>query len=186
VRVSLAEWVGFVRGHLINPLWVDIAQIDTYAMGRDPDGAGPLTTGYDPDFREPVVLPSASGQGAATVLRREKQMLRIRAQIEIDEADRMRAFAAGNAPLFEMRLIFHFRDLEERGLVEPVTGEPLLRVGDRLDAVFSPCGTRLVRRYRNPPGLYFTEVQDQSFGLGGKQRNLLIVRLEPRDRGVAT
>jgi len=175
-----------MRGRLINPMTVELAQLDTYLTAKDPDGAGPLRAGYDDDFREPVLLPSTAGQGAAIVNRKEKPFIKLPAQVEVIEADKAREFAGGNAPVFEMRLTFHYRDLECRDLVDPQTGEALLRIGDRLHAIWSPCATRVVRTIRTPPGLYFVEVQDQSFGLSSRTRNLLIVRLAPRDQGVAT
>jgi hypothetical protein len=83
-------------------------------------------------------------------------------------------------------LVFHFRDLERMGLVDAATGEALLRINDRLVAIHRMDGV-LVQSVRTPPGLYATEVQPQSFGLG-LSRNLLLVTFDEREiaiRGAA-
>lgn len=84
-------------------------------------------------------------------------------------------------PNSQVVLVFHFRDLESMGLVDPATGDALLRVNDRLVAIRDLAGN-LVQAVRARPGLYATEVQPQSFGLG-RARNLLIVRWEERELG---
>ena len=66
------------------------------------------------------------------------------------------------------------------------SGEARLRVNDRLVAILSVRG-QLVQAVRTPPGLFATEVQPQSFGLG-LSRNLLLVTFEERElaaRGAA-
>jgi hypothetical protein len=63
-------------------------------------------------------------------------------------------------------LVFHFRDLERLGPVEPNTGDALLRIGDRLVAIRDRRTGDLVQAVRTPPGLYLTEPQPE-FGLGG-------------------
>jgi len=68
------------------------------------------------------------------------------------------------------------------GLVDAGSGDALLRVNDRLVAIHDLRGA-LVQRIRTPPGLYATEVQPQSFGLG-LSRNLLLVTFEERELGV--
>ena len=67
-------------------------------------------------------------------------------------------------------------------MIRPGTGDALLRVNDRLVAIYDLAG-RLVQAIRTPPGLYATEVQPQSFGLG-LCRNLLLATFEERELGV--
>jgi hypothetical protein len=165
-----------MRGRLINPFLAEIAQLDTAATATDPDGPGPLTTGYDPDFKETVVLP-ASGDA-----RREKPPLRVLCQVEVGTFEALQQLATGNSPNSKVTLVFHFRDLERMGLVDPATGDALVRVNDRLAAI-RDLGGNLVQAIRTPPGLYATEVQPQSFGLG-LCRNLLLVTFEERELGV--
>jgi hypothetical protein len=65
--------------------------------------------------------------------------------------------------------------------VDPATGDALLRLNDRLVAIRDMAGN-LVQAVRTPPGLYATEVQPQSFGLG-RARNLAIVTFHERELG---
>lgn len=173
-----------MRGRLINPFIAELAQLDTVATAADPDSVGPLTSGFDPDFRETVVVPAGDGRGIDA--RKEKPPLRIPCQVEVGTFEALQALASGNSPNSRVTLVFHFRDLEQMGLVDPGTGEALLRINDRLVAVHDLSGN-LVQAVRTPPGLYATEVQPQSFGLG-LSRNLLVVSFQQRElsaRGAA-
>ncbi|NMC71466.1 MAG: hypothetical protein GYA57_15560 [Myxococcales bacterium] len=103
-------------------------------------------------------------------------------QVEVGAFETLRQFASGNSPDSRVTLVFHFRDLERMGFVDPGTGDVLLRVNDRLVAIRDLAGA-LVQAVRTPPGLYATEVQPASFGLG-LSRNLLLVTFEERELGV--
>ena len=168
-----------MRGKLINPFLAEVARLDTVATAADPDGAGPLTSGYDPDFKETVVLEQT---GTRRDARREMPAVLIPCHVEVGAFETLRQLASGNSPHSRVTLVFHFRDLERMGLVDPATGDALLRVNDRLAAV-RDLGGALVQAVRTPPGLYATEVQPQSFGLG-RSRNLLLVTFDERELGV--
>jgi hypothetical protein len=163
-----------VRGRLIFPFLAELAQLDTAATALDPDGAGPLTSGYDPVFREPRVFVQ---DGVRTVARKEKDLVRVRCQVEPDVFDQLRVTPAGESPRLMTGLFFHFRDLENAGMVD-ANGEPTIRVNDRLVAIYETNGA-LVQRVRTPPGLYATAVEPRGLGIG-KKRNLLFVRFEER------
>jgi len=168
------------RGRLIFPFMVDIAQLDTAATAADPDVGGPLVSGYDPIFREPVIVPPGSGSGRGQVVRVET-LVQLFAQIEPASEDTLSMQATGRSPDSRTTLIFHFEDLERVGMVDLATGRPLLRgPGDRLVAVRHPTTGALIHSYPNPPGMYATEVQSRGFGLG-PDRNLLLVVFESRD-----
>lgn len=169
-----------MRGRLIHPFLAELAQLDTAATAADPDGSGPLASGYDVDFKETVLIPTESGRRADA--RRENAPIRVPCQVEVAAFEALQAFAAGNSPNSRLLLVFHFRDLERKGLVDPTTGEALLRVNDRLVGIYDLTG-RLIQRVRTPPGLYATEVQPQSFGLG-LARNLLLVTFDEREQSV--
>ena len=169
-----------MRGRLINPFLAELARLDTVATAADPDGPGPLTSGYDPDFKETVIVPATGERG--TDARKEMPSIRIPCQVEVGTFEALQQLASGNSPDSKVTLVFHFRDLERTGLVDPGTGDALLRVNDRLVAIYELAG-RLVQAIRTPPGLYATEVQPQSFGLG-LSRNLLLVTFEERELGV--
>jgi hypothetical protein len=168
-----------MRGRLINPFLAEIARLDTDATAADPDDAGPLTSGYDPDFKETIVLDDA---GLRVDARREMPPVLVPCQVEVGAFEALQQLAGGNSPNSQVTLVFHFRDLERMGLVDPVSGDALLRVNDRLVAIRDLAGV-LVQAVRARPGLYASEVQPQSFGLG-RARNLLLVTFQERDLGV--
>lgn len=169
-----------MRGRLINPFLAELVQLDTVATGADPDGPGLLHSGYDTDFKETVVLGSP-GPGRIDA-RKEKPSLRVPCQVEISTFEALEQLAAGNTPNSRVVLVFHFRDLERMALVDLASGDALLRVNDRLAAIYT-LGGKIVQAVRTPPGLYATEVQPQSFGLG-LSRNLLLVTFEEREVAV--
>ncbi len=168
-----------MRGRLINPFLAELAQLDTVATAADPDGAGPLASGYDPDFKETVLVPAGPGSGVDA--RKEKPPLRVPCQVEVGAFEALQQLATGTSPNSRVTLVFHFQDLERMGLVDLASGDALLRVNDRLVAIHDLAGN-LVQRVRTPPGLYATEVQPQSFGLG-LARNLLLVTFDERELG---
>jgi len=169
-----------VRGRLIDPFLAEIARVDYAGTAADPDGPGPLTSGFDPDFRETVLLPT--GPRGRTDARRELPPLRLPCQVEVGTFEAMQQMEGGNSPDSRIVLVFHFRDLERGGLVNGSTGAALLQVNDRLVAIYDVAG-RLVQAVRTPPGLYITQVQPQGFGIG-RARNLLLVTFEDRELGV--
>ena len=179
-----------MRGSLIFAFLAELHRIDTQATAAvDPDGAGPLSSGYDPDFKEPLLVdPNDEGLGAST--RREHPPVQLPCQVEPDVFEALVMAASGNSPRSQVKLVFHFRDLERLGLVDLASGEARVRVGDRLGALLDRGGA-LVQRIRAPPGLYVTEARPIGFGLfrPRPQRNLLLVTFEPRStaapRGVS-
>lgn len=169
-----------MRGRLINPFAAELAQLDAAATAADPDGPGPLTSGYDADFQETVLVPSSGGRGRDA--RREKPPIRVPCQVESQAFGELTELATGNSPRSHLVLVFHFADLEQLGLVDPTTGDVLLRPGDRLVAIRDLRTGAVVQAIRTPPGLYLSEAQPQSFGLGGR-RNLLLATFGERALG---
>ncbi|MBI4508734.1 MAG: hypothetical protein HY698_03795 [Deltaproteobacteria bacterium] len=167
-----------MRGRLINPFLAEIARLDTTATAADPDATGPLVSGYDPDFKETVVLDDA---GARRDARQEMPPMLVPCQVEVGAFEALQQLATGTSPNSRVVLVFHFQDLERMGLVDAASGDALIRVNDRLVAIHDVAGN-LVQRVRTPPGLYATEVAPQSFGLGSA-RNLLLVTFDERELG---
>jgi hypothetical protein len=166
---------------------VELAQLDTAATAADPDAGGPLTSGYDDDFGEVVVVPPVSGSARGDSARAET-VVSLPAQIEPATAEELQMLATGRSPYSLLRLVFHYHDLESAGLVEAATGRPLLRVNDRLQAIRDYKTDALIEEFPNPPGLFATQVQSRSFGLASLKRNLLLVTFQSRqlsDRGAA-
>jgi hypothetical protein len=179
-----------MRGTLIFAFLAELHRLDTLATSAvDPDGAGPLSSGYDPDFKEPLLV-DADEDGLGSSTRREHTPVQLPCQVEPDVFEALAMAASGHSPRSEVKLVFHFRDLERLGLVDLASGEARVRVGDRLGALLDRSGA-LVQRIRTPPGLYVTEARPIGFGLfrPRPQRNLLLATFQPRSttapRGVS-
>lgn len=167
------------RGRLIFPFIVELGLLDTAATAADPDGPGPLTSGYDDEFREPIIRAPVSGSGRGELARVEN-VRRFRAQVEDDTADVLNMAAAGNSPTNTMGLVFHFIDLERAGAVNLVTGKPVIKApGARLISICNPRTGELIERFDESPGLYATQAKSMGFGLGPR-RNLLLVLFQER------
>ena len=173
-----------MRGRLIFPFVVEYARLDPDGTGlADPDDTeGPLTSGFDDDFRAPFVHTDATG--ARVSARVEQSLIAVPAQIEDKMLDRLRQIANGNAPMGVMALIHHFRDLERLALVDS-DGRALIRMNDRLVRILTRSGT-VVNTFPNPPGMYVRETTPRSYGLGTGNRNLLEVVLQDREQGSMT
>ncbi len=170
-----------MRGRLIFVFTAEIAQLDTAGTAADPDMTGPLTSGYDPDFREPVRVPDSSARGSHSA--RKEITVRVPCQVDTKKGDLLQQLAAGAAPARSLTMLFHFADLERLGLVDVATGEAKIRINDRLVAVYDRAGAVLVQAWPDPAGMYATSSEPISFGLSGGRRNLLRVVFAPREQG---
>jgi hypothetical protein len=155
---------------LLQTFLAELAQLDTSATAADPDGAGPLASGYDVSCQETVLLPSAPGLDAMRVGRSRFSTCRARPRSSRSpRAPRSRP-ATRRARTWCSCFTFatlsgsalSSRTLETRSCAS-ATGS--LRSGIDAPAISSRRSARL-------PGLYLTEPQPE-FGLGGR-RNLLI------------
>lgn len=156
-----------MRGRLINPQIVELAQLDTDATAS----AG----GYDPIFREPT---PAGATGDARV---EKAAIYLPCQVEIGEYERTNMRPAGNDPSTRITLVFHFEDLEAEGMID-ANGHPTIRLGDRAVSIRRLDDNSVIQKLGlNGAGVYAVEVQPQSFGLSGGERNLLVVTFTDRE-----
>ncbi len=151
-----------MRGRLIIPFLADIARLDTAATAT----AG----GYDDVFR-------------STKARTEMALIRLHCQVEPSSDEAQKQSGGGNLPDTRTVLVFHMSELERLGLIDLTTGAPLLRVNDRLDAIYDRRGV-LARKFLNPPGMYCTESQPREYGLGSRV-NLLQMTFAPRTQGRA-
>lgn len=169
------------RGRTIFKFIARIALLDTEAMQRDPDGAGPLVSGYDEDFQEPVVIKRNSDDRVGDVLRKES-LIEAPAQIDPRVFDAISQVLGGTSPNTDIELTFHFQNLEQLNLVDR-DGIPKISIADRLDSIWT-CDGRLVQDIPLP-GLFVTQTRPAGWGLSlrNPQRNLLVVRFEDRDQG---
>lgn len=154
------------RGRLLFPLQVEIARIDLTAATAAGD--------FDRTFRAPK--PGTT--------RKEFAPIRLQAQVEMGGYERQTQTVAGNVPDSRLTLVFHYRELETKGLV--IAGDVLLRVGDRLVAIYNRAGTAVENTIKVAAGgLFATEVAPAGLGLGGR-RNLLAVTFDERPKGLGT
>lgn len=83
-----------MRGRLIFPFLAELHRLDTAAMAGP--GPGPHASGYDADFREPVL--EDSDDGLAEAFRREFPPVRVPCQVEPDAFESLRMTPSGNSP----------------------------------------------------------------------------------------
>lgn len=172
-----------MRGRLLLPFYAEVFRLDTYATAADPDGAGPLLSGVDPDFREPIKLPAGAGEGPGTTRRVEKAAVRLPCQVEVGTAEKRQMFFNGNSPDSRLILVFHMKDLERLGFVDAY-GRVGIHNEDRLGAIYDKRGV-LVRSFAPPQAvpLYASQVEPAEYGLGSRQ-NLLVAYFDERETGV--
>lgn len=168
------------RGRLVFPFLLDLVQLDTTATAADPDGAGPLESGYDEIFREPVIVPPTSGSDRGTTARVDN-VIQLPGQIDTREFETIGMMATGRSPGSEVWITFHYKDLEALDLIDDTTGIAKIRVNDRLSAIRNIKTEALIELIPEKPGLFCTEARSNSFGLGSQQRNLLICVFKERD-----
>ncbi len=172
------------RGRLIWPMKAELFRLSQEGTDADPDGAGPLTSGYDDVLREPILLP-ADGVGGSDRVgashRVELDPILLPCQVEDRNWEALMASLGGDDPRVELTLIFHFGDLERLGLVDSTSGDALIRKGDRLGSIRDFHLETVVQAVRTPPGLYVTHAQPRSYGLSAGTRNLLAVVFRGRD-----
>lgn len=162
------------RGRLIWPFIARIARLDLAGTAADPDASGPLTSGYDDVYREPIQIPAVGSQ-VGTNARVELAPIDLPCQVEDEAWETLRMMRTGNVARAELLLVFHFRSLEAAGLVDPTTGDALApRIGDRLVSIHRTPDLALVQAVPTPPGLFCEEAQPRSHGLSGLARNLLV------------
>jgi len=169
------------RGKIIFPFVLTIGQLDTEATAADPDGAGPLTSGYDDIFREPVAVPTPGDQDG--VVAREENVITVRGQFEPGDVEIQNNMLSGNSPEGQLIAWVHFSELQLNGLLDD-NGQAMIRNNDRLIQIDTVDGL-FVQSFPDPPGMYAITVSPRGWGLGNPaRRNLLKIIFEPRLQSV--
>jgi len=169
-----------MKVRLVRPLVAEIAQLDTVATeGIDPPGT--ITSGYDPDFKEPV-LASPSPEGTGVSQRQEKPPIRVPAQVEFGPFEQLRQAFSGNLPDSRIVLVMDFKDLDRLGLIDPGGNETLLRPNDRVVRVLNG-KNEVIETFPNPPGMFITELRP-GYGLDAN-RNIVLAFAGEREQGLA-
>ena len=169
-----------MRVHLVRPLIAEIAQLDTVATAAH-DPPGPAVSGYDPDFKEPVLAPTgSSGLGASQ--RQEKPVIRVPAQLETGPFEELRQSFSGNLPDTRLVLVMDFEDLNGLGFVDPASHDSLLRPNDRVVRVLNG-SEEVIETFEDPPGMFITELRP-GHGLDA-DRNILLAFCDEREQGLS-
>ena len=182
--------MSILGGKLLFTQWASIVRLDLTAT------ASPITGGQHPIFKEPIAsykpTPGATGAKRQDT-RRYMPPLFIQAQIERYTYRQMRQGQGGDVPDSKLTLVMLAADLKRLGLIDPATGEPILKVNDRCLGTWASCSTAkqavaaLMSQAQNaidPPGLYATEIKPAGEGLGGG-RNLYVMSFDDREHGVS-
>lgn len=169
------------RGRLINRFTARLGVLDAEATGADPDTEGPATSGYDDVFRVPVLVSTEAAPTTGEVRRLELEQ-DLPCQVEDDTWEALQMMRSGDSPRTQVTIVFHFRDLEEREVVDERGEATCPKKGDRLVGIYQADGETLVQAMpEGDEALYCTQVAPRSFGLSGGKRNLLVCTFERRD-----
>lgn len=174
-----------MRGRLIFPVKLSIAQLDTVATeANDPDGAGAKTSGYDDDFLEPeMIAPSdgASGAPRGTFTTTYKTPILIPAQFEDESFEEVQEMISGSSPNYKFTAVMHFKNLEDSSLVRD-DGRPVINTEDKFMGIYHYMTEELIELAPSDRDIVVTEVKPASYGLSSFKRNLLIVTFEDREK----
>jgi len=138
-----------------------------------------MESGYDDEFREPLVVVSAEAGSERGTSTRVESLVQLHAQVEPVDVERLAAGMTGPTPDNALTLCLHYKELEDEGLVGS-DGRPLLKIGDRLAALRDPRTKELVETFRNPPGMFAIAVRP-GWGWLGRKRNLLLITFADRE-----
>lgn len=163
------------RGRLICPIKIGIARIDTTTIESE--------QGYDPEFRTPVLSKKFGARGARENARRELAEIRLPAQSEIIDFNKMMQGPGGDVPDYRVTYVLFYPDLEKAGLVDATTGKPLIGKNDRITAKYRKRNEALIRVFENPQ-VFVTGVADAGEGFDGRT-NLLLLITDDRPQGLA-
>ena len=126
------------------------------------------------------VPPEGSPRGA--VATQYAATIELLAQVNPLTMDQQRQASTGADPTRDLELTFHYRHLEQLGMIG-ADGSSLLRHNDRLVGMRSRNGNTDIN-WREDQYLYAVRTQDDSFGMPGGDRNLLILVFTERRKGV--
>jgi hypothetical protein len=169
-----------MRVPLLYPSLVVISRLDIQSTRRvDPDGAGPITGGYDPDLREPYVYSAGTEDAVKTDTRRYLPAIRVPCQVEVKDFEEVRQKFGGDAPVTQMTFVLHVKDLRRLGywLTDAQCergGGPSLKTNDRIDRVETMRQPGVVAYPLKEP-LYIYELEPGSWGMGPSGQDLVIV-----------
>jgi hypothetical protein len=177
--------MSLARGRLLRPALLEIERVDVTATRA--------ASGYDDQLAQPRVTPASNplavpSKGAPRGEPATVYMLpvRVRAQVEVGlrglAINGLSMVQTGNQPKFKIDTVMHFEELEDAGLID-AQGHPSFRTGDRLTKILHAITGELIEE---TPDAYAVAIDSKSFGLGGADRNLLVITFESRAKGAAS
>ena len=168
-----------MRVPLLSPVQLVISRLDLQNTRRvDPDGAGPLTSGYDADLREPHVYTDPARETRVDA-RRYLPAIRVPCQVEVKDFEQVRQRFGGDAPVTQMTFVLHVMDLRRLGYWLTDTqcergGGPALKTNDRIDRI-ERTGRPGEVVYPLKEKLFIYELEPGSWGFGPSGQDLVIV-----------
>lgn len=165
-----------IRVPLIWPVDAVIHRLDIPSTWAQ-DPPGPLTQGYDPVLKEPII--SRDATGTRTSPRQELDAVRVPVQVEYKTMEQLRMEVGGNEPLSQIVFVAHREDLESLNLLDGTTRNCLLKPGDRVSSLERHGLGITVREFVKP--LYIYRVDDGSQGFGPDGYDLEIIWTCHRD-----
>jgi len=144
-------------------------------------------SGYDPDFKEPIVYDQDTscddcGKTERVSARIELPPIRVPCQVEVLTHEELHQTNAGDAPNSVLRLVTHRMDLGPMGLIEAQTRELKLRVNDRVEGIEMQGRPGVWTQKFAGEGLFITEIEPASFGFGPEGFDLYLLHLSDREK----
>ena len=142
-----------------------------------------VDSGYDDDFREPVLFDDAQVDGTERVsARQELPPIRIPCQVEPMTYQKLAQFPPGNMPDSNLVLVMHRRDLLRLNLIDKKTRDLALNINDRVDHLEAKKKPGVTTHHIKPPGYFIYEIRPGSEGFGPDGYDLHIVYMSERER----
>lgn len=124
-----------------------------------------------------------ANDGSPRVQAQKYVSITLEAQVETGQYQNARMTPMGNSPNSNMRLVFDRGDCENAGLLDPTTGDPLLKTGDRLESITDLDGTS-VWTPRHGHTAYLRIVQSELTDLGFRAgASTVVLHVEERPTG---
>jgi hypothetical protein len=159
---------------LIFPKLVTIGRLDTAATNLSAPGVNSALR---------TMRTTNANDGSPRVQAQKYVSITLEAQVETGRYGDARNTPLGNSPGSNMRLVFDRIDCENAGLLDPTTGEPLLKTSDRLESITELDGTSLWSP-RHGHTAYLRIVQSELTDLGFRSgASTVVLHVEERPTG---
>lgn len=165
-----------MHARLHHAFFAEFLQLDAIATRRDPDGSGPLTSGFDDVFQE--VTNFTQPTGTREEARKNKDPVLVPCNVDTNTMDALQQMLAGNSPTSKLVIVVAWRTMRAMGLLRKDTGAPIIRVNDELVSFRDRC-KNVVFKPEFP--LFVTQVAP-SFGIADVP-DLFNFTVEERKRG---